>query len=303
MAYEVGLVVGQNTNEPFTITKVLTKEETTQRWCVEQGKSYPHDKAYEIKLKCGKLYYTLNTQITKCIQRGWGWNKCQGCDGNKSCSMDTPISHTLSVVPNRNVNFKAGEIFGNLKLIDFAFNAKRHNYYEFECIHCGRHYFHMTPTNDNDIQQCNCVFCKTIDNFNSEHNFEIKAVDKNKPIHIPGFKSIYKGEDRIINYLIKNNIPYSTQYYFSDCKHRAPLPFDVAILYPNKSLKCLIEYDGEQHYKFIPYFHGNEEGFELQKLRDNIKNEYCQKHNIKLIRIPYTDFDNIEEILKNNLIV
>ena len=37
------------------------------------------------------------------------------------------------------------------------------------------------------------------------------------------------------------------------------------------------------------------------KIKDNIKTQYCKDNNIKLIRIPYWDFDNIEEILKKEL--
>jgi hypothetical protein len=36
-----------------------------------------------------------------------------------------------------------------------------------------------------------------------------------------------------------------------------------------------------------------------QQHRDEIKNQYCKDHEITLIRIPYWEFDNIEEILKN----
>ena len=39
------------------------------------------------------------------------------------------------------------------------------------------------------------------------------------------------------------------------------------------------------------------EKFKSQQYRDKIKTEYCKNNNIKLIRIPYTDFDNIEKIL------
>jgi hypothetical protein len=37
----------------------------------------------------------------------------------------------------------------------------------------------------------------------------------------------------------------------------------------------------------------NEEKFKKTQLHDQIKNEYCKKNNIPLIRIPYTHFDNI----------
>ena len=34
---------------------------------------------------------------------------------------------------------------------------------------------------------------------------------------------------------------------------------------------------------------------------DNIKTQYCQQNNIKLIRIPYWEFKNIENILIKEL--
>ena len=67
----------------------------------------------------------------------------------------------------------------------------------------------------------------------------------------------------------------------------------------------LIEYDGEQHY--IPVNFGNWDDEELQKHfettqeHDKIKNEYCKKHNINLLRIPYWEKQNIENIISNYL--
>ena len=37
------------------------------------------------------------------------------------------------------------------------------------------------------------------------------------------------------------------------------------------------------------------------KRNDNIKTEYCKNNNIKLIRIPYWEFDNIEQIICQEL--
>lgn len=59
-----------------------------------------------------------------------------------------------------------------------------------------------------------------------------------------------------------------------------------------------IEYDGEQH--FLKGCFGDTNGqvlLETQK-RDNIKTQYCLDNNIKLVRIPYWEFNNIENILK-----
>lgn len=43
------------------------------------------------------------------------------------------------------------------------------------------------------------------------------------------------------------------------------------------------------------------ENFKTVQYHDAIKNKYCEDNNIKLLRIPYWDFDNIEEILKKEL--
>jgi len=39
-----------------------------------------------------------------------------------------------------------------------------------------------------------------------------------------------------------------------------------------------------------------------RKYRDKKKNEYCKNNNIRLLRIPYYEFKNIENILKNLLL-
>lgn len=105
-----------------------------------------------------------------------------------------------------------------------------------------------------------------------------------------------KGEEVILNYLNTNNILYSTQHKFDDCKNIFPLPFDFYL--PNYNM-C-IEYDGEQHYRPIEYF-GGQEKFIITQQNDNIKTRYCQNNNIKLLRIPYWEFNNINKILANTL--
>lgn len=53
-------------------------------------------------------------------------------------------------------------------------------------------------------------------------------------------------------------------------------------------------------YKAVDYF-GGEEALKSTQSRDKIKTNYCKEHSIKLIRIPYWEFDNIEEILNKEL--
>lgn len=51
-------------------------------------------------------------------------------------------------------------------------------------------------------------------------------------------------------------------------------------------LNLYIEYDGIQHFKPVGYF-GGLEGYQLQVENDRLKNEYCEKNGLSLLRIPY----------------
>lgn len=108
--------------------------------------------------------------------------------------------------------------------------------------------------------------------------------------------TISKGENRIFDYLTSKNIKFETQKRFDGCRYKKLLRFDFYV----SSLNCAIEFDGTQHFKPHERF-GGEEAFKEVQARDNTKNEYCRKNNIKLIRISYKDFDKIEDILDNEL--
>lgn len=101
-----------------------------------------------------------------------------------------------------------------------------------------------------------------------------------------------KGERIIRKHLEKNNIDFIQEYRFEGCKYKLPLPFDFYI--PSKNL--IIEFDGEQHYKPISYF-GGKKTFRSTQIRDKIKNDYCKENNINLLRIPYYELSNVEDIL------
>lgn len=111
----------------------------------------------------------------------------------------------------------------------------------------------------------------------------------------PSCGNNYKGELKVKEILENNNIYYIQQYKLKDCKDKRELPFDFYL--PNYNL--LIEYDGEQHFDIKRAF--KKERFWDTVIHDAIKNSYCEDNNIKLIRIPYWEFDNIENILKQEL--
>ena len=122
-----------------------------------------------------------------------------------------------------------------------------------------------------------------------------------KKTRCPNCKLSFKGEKAIQEWLEENDYEYEKQYTFPDCKYKNPLKFDFKLedVDENGNLNkiILIEFDGRQHYEPVEEFGGTEE-FKLQKIRDNIKNEYCASHdNIDLYRICYLDINIIPLIL------
>jgi hypothetical protein len=108
--------------------------------------------------------------------------------------------------------------------------------------------------------------------------------------------SVSYGEKKIIKYLTENKIKHNHQHKFDDCINIKKLIFDFYI----EDKNICIEFDGRQHFEPIDYF-GGIESFNSLILRDNIKNEYCEKNKIKLIRISYEDINLIYKILNTEL--
>lgn len=110
-----------------------------------------------------------------------------------------------------------------------------------------------------------------------------------------------KGERVIKSWLDDNNIKHKEQYKFNDCRGiKHALPFDFAIFCDDEIL-LLIEFDGLQH--FMPKF--GDESFNEIKKNDNIKNDYCLRNNIPLVRVKYNralKLDNFRKKVINELI-
>ena len=115
-----------------------------------------------------------------------------------------------------------------------------------------------------------------------------------------GCLSESKGEKRIREYLETRSVKFKEEYTFKDLAHINPLRYDFGILDNEGNLVVLIEYDGRQHYEMTGYFGGVDE-FERYQERDRIKNEYARENKIPLLRIPYTQYEEIEKILGKEL--
>lgn len=102
-----------------------------------------------------------------------------------------------------------------------------------------------------------------------------------------------RGQEYIEKVLGKYKIEHVRQKKFFDCVDKRVLPFDFYLPYYN----TVIEFDGKHHFEPV---------FSLQDYltcvkHDNIKNLYCEKKGITIIRIPYTKINQIESILVQQL--
>ena len=204
---------------------------------------------FECKCDCGR---TINV-IAKSLKSG----------NTKSCGClvkDTAIKNISKA--NSNLDNLIGKRSGKLVVIREAtekekqYKPKGVRYWICKCD-CGN--IHIVSTSDfncEKVQSCGCM--------NS------------------------KGEAQISALLLENNIRYMSQFFFDDLKSikGRKYYFDFGILNENNELIYLIEYDGIQHFSENHQF--SENSFKNIQERDKIKNKYCLKRNIPLIRIPYT---------------
>lgn len=98
-----------------------------------------------------------------------------------------------------------------------------------------------------------------------------------------------KGIRNVTKILDNLNIVYEKEVSFKQCKYKKYLPFDFVIA--NVGKYFIIEYDGSQH------THGwnhNAQSLKAIQLRDGIKNTFCEKYKIPLLRL--TDDLNKNEL-------
>ena len=106
-----------------------------------------------------------------------------------------------------------------------------------------------------------------------------------------------KGEKRVEETLNDLNVISIKQYTFCDCRDINMLPFDFYLPQERKA----IEYDGQHHFYPVQFNGVSKEqaiiNHEITIKHDLIKNDYCNKNNIGLLRIPYYEYNNIEKLV------
>ncbi|PEZ75089.1 hypothetical protein CN384_05925 [Bacillus thuringiensis] len=92
--------------------------------------------------------------------------------------------------------------------------------------------------------------------------------------------------------LIKGMFPEYTVIHQYELDH---LKADIYI----EELQLVIEYQGEQHYKPIPFM-GGEEGLKRRQERDKEKIDLCKYYNLDLVYVTYLD-ELSEKVIKNKI--
>jgi len=170
---------------------------------------------------------------------------------------------------------------------DFLRKAREIHFNSYEYLISKYNWYNNYINKNNFKIKIKCKKCNSI--------FEQKIIN-----HLDGygcpFCSSSKGERKTQKFLEENNINFEYQKII---KRNKKIIFIFDFFIPEK--KIVIEYDGEPHYKSIK-FYGGEKGLIKRQKKDSQKNKYCKENNINLIRIPYWEFDNIEDILNKKLL-
>lgn len=103
--------------------------------------------------------------------------------------------------------------------------------------------------------------------------------------------------EKIKQILLDNHIDFKQEVGFRECKDKNILLFDFGI-YKENQLMGLIEYDGVQHFFETNVYRSHvipaSVILKTNQRHDHIKNEFCKRKQIPLLRIKYTQ-ENIEK--------
>jgi len=259
---------------PLKLNEVRHEENKEKYWSIID--KWSKDKGYKlitqkedytncrmkIKFECPK-HGNQSVLLWSIVQRGSGCNLC--------AAEERGIAQTFT--PDQ-VESIVNSVGNNILLNKEDYTNYKNKNLNILCGTCGKNIF---TTSLDIFKNVPVTTCKTCGNRRS------------------------KTEVYIAELLDKNNIKYIEQYSFDDCKDIFTLPFDFYL--PDYNL-C-IEFDGEGHYD-LQFYTGRckdkaEFKYNKTQMHDKIKNEYCQDHNIELLRIPYWEKDNIEQIITDKL--
>lgn len=64
-------------------------------------------------------------------------------------------------------------------------------------------------------------------------------------------------------------------------------------------LNLVVEFDGEQHKTYNPFFHGSKKNFLEQQKRDFYKEEWCRNNDFRLVRVDDQTMVDLGDLIRN----
>ena len=229
--------------------KKLTEEEVISRFRDVHGDKYDYSKV---------VYVDMNSKVTIiCPEHGEfeqtpakHINRKQGCPKCKGAKLRDHFSSTTEEFIKKAVS-KHGDRY-NYSKVEYVNSRTK------VCIMCKKHgEFYVTP--DNHLKGRGCPRCKQS-----------------------------RGENIIEAWLQRSNIRYERQFVLINQEidrpsHRLVIDFFVK----HKGRQYFIEYDGEQHFSPTYRFYDSMADFQMQQYRDQLLNDFCDRHKdaVTLIRV------------------
>ncbi|WP_228636094.1 hypothetical protein [Clostridium perfringens] len=299
-------------------SKVKRSKEAYRNFCKKINKiNYKLVSEYKNPLTKVKLICDKGHEIEvkpNSIKRG---NRCQLCTGNKNINTSEQAKKDFFELLD-NINYKlVGEYKNNKTKAKLICN---HNHSIEMTPHSIKRGYRCPMCSKNNTEQAKKDFFELLDNINYKLVGEYKgSLTKVKLICDKGH------EIEMIPNNIKNNgqrcsrcntISYGeilTKKILDEygCKYESQKKFDGLTGLGGRKLSydffvdnyLLIEIQGEQHYKPIKHF-GGEERFKQQQEHDRLKREFAKNSGYELLEIPYfgvKDLDKLEKILREKL--
>lgn len=303
----------------------LTQDEFISKCRTIHGDKYDYSKA---------IYKNKNTKLTIICKKHGSFQQTPGDHIHKKtncskCANKVPLTNEefisrANIIHNNKYDYSLSDYITSIKKIKIIcpihglFRQSPTSHTKSGCPYCTNHAVHFLnclatthpelakqwhPTSNNNLTPFDLTYGSGVKVYwicSKNHTWNATLSDRTvKNAGCPTC-SESKGEQAISVVLDGFKILYRRQFKFDTCKYKRHLPFDFMIKVGDKPK--LIECHGEQHYRPVGFGSSKSKAlsqFELITIRDDIKRNWCLKNSVRLLEIPYWEFANIKEIVKN----